>query len=115
MKTFVAFSGGKDSTALALLLPDAVPIFTDTVWEHAPLYEHIARFESATGRRVERVRSKKYADSLPEYIEAKKFLPNFQQRFCTRIFKIEAMNDWLQDKLPCCPNDRDWETICILF
>jgi hypothetical protein len=97
MKTYVAFSGGKDSTALALLLSDAIPVFTDTKWEHDPLYEHIGRFEQVTGRKVERIS----AGSLPEYIEEHKYLPNFQTRFCTRIFKIEAMNEWLADKLPC--------------
>jgi 3'-phosphoadenosine 5'-phosphosulfate sulfotransferase (PAPS reductase)/FAD synthetase len=51
---FVAFSGGIDSTALALLEPDAIPIFTDTGWEFPELYAHIEKFERVTGRKVER-------------------------------------------------------------
>ncbi len=30
MKLYTAFSGGADSTALALIEPDAIPLFVDT-------------------------------------------------------------------------------------
>ncbi len=97
---YVAFSGGKDSTALALSMPKAIPVFTDTQWEHAELYEHIDKFEQKTGRKVERINHPKYTGGLPEYIKEKKFFPNHGARYCTRIFKIESMNAWLEDKLP---------------
>jgi len=42
----VAFSGGADSTALALLMKDAELVFTDTGWEFDELYAHIAKFET---------------------------------------------------------------------
>ena len=34
---YVALSGGVDSTALALLMPDAELVFTDTGWEFPEL------------------------------------------------------------------------------
>lgn len=92
----VAFSGGKDSTALALLYPDALPVFTDTLWEHQPLYDHIEKFEQVTGRKVERVVHPDWPGGLPQYIREHNFFPNHGARYCTRIFKIEAMNLWLE-------------------
>jgi hypothetical protein len=94
---FVSFSGGKDSTALALLCPDAVPIFADTGWEFPVIYDHIAKFEQVTGREVVRVAND---ETLPEYIERAKFLPGIQARFCTRMFKIEPINRFLTDHAP---------------
>ena len=97
---FVAFSGGKDSTALALLYPDATPVFTDTKWEHQPVYDHIAKFERVTGRRVVRIVNEDWPGGLPQYIQHAKFFPNHGARYCTRMFKIEPMNEYLADKLP---------------
>lgn len=96
----VAFSGGPDSTALALLLPDAVPVFTDTAWEFPETYAHIDRFEQMTGREVVRITHPDHPDGLPGYIRSRRFLPSHGARFCTRIFKIEAMNRWLGERLP---------------
>jgi 3'-phosphoadenosine 5'-phosphosulfate sulfotransferase (PAPS reductase)/FAD synthetase len=97
---YVAFSGGKDSTALALLFPDAIPIFTDTGWEHQPVYDHIDRFEQMTGREVVRIKNKQYPGGIPEYIQQSKFFPNHAARYCTRMFKIEPMNEYLSERLP---------------
>jgi len=100
IKQFVAFSGGKDSTALALLHPEATPVFTDTIWEHQPVYDHIAKFERVTGRRVVRIVNEAWPGGLPQYIKHAKFFPNHGARYCTRMFKIEPMNNYLSDKLP---------------
>jgi hypothetical protein len=94
---YVAFSGGKDSTALALLMPDATPVFTDTGWEFDELYRHIEKFEAVTGREVARVRP---AETLPEYIQRSKFMPGHGARYCTRLKKIEPMNAFLAEHLP---------------
>lgn len=98
---FVAFSGGKDSTALALLYPDAIPVFTDTKWEHKQVYDHIERFEKTTGRKVVRIVNEDWPGGIPEYIKHAKFFPNHGARYCTRMFKIEPMNNYLINKLPC--------------
>lgn len=97
MTDYVAFSGGKDSTALALLMPDATPIFTDTGWEFDELYQHIERFQAVTGREVVRITAE---ETLPQYIERSKFLPNHGARFCTRMFKIDPLNRYLSERLP---------------
>jgi len=95
---YVAFSGGIDSTALALLEPDAIPVFTDTGWEFPDLYAHIDRFQEVTGREVLKL---KHPLTLPEYIREWSFMPNHGARFCTRIFKIDVLNAFLKDKSPC--------------
>lgn len=97
---YVAFSGGKDSTALALMMPDAIPVFTDTQWEHGQLYDHIRKFEDVTGREVVRIQHPDWPGGLPQYISENQFFPNYGARYCTRIFKIEAFNLWVADKLP---------------
>lgn len=96
MNRYIAFSGGIDSTALALLEPDATPIFTDTGWEFPELYAHISKFEQVTGRKVKRVQE----ESLPDIIRRKKYLPNHGARFCTQYAKIEPMNRYLKAHLP---------------
>lgn len=95
---YVALSGGIDSTALALLLPEAIPVFTDTGWESAHRYAHLDKFEAVTGRQVIRLKKE---ETLPEYIARTKFFPGFNARFCTRMWKIEVFNEYLIDKLPC--------------
>lgn len=96
MRQFVAFSGGKDSTALALLEPDAIPVFNDTGWEFPAVYEHIERFEKVTGRKVLRIRHGDF--TLPEYIRHSAFLPGHRARFCTRMFKIEVTHQFLESE-----------------
>ena len=94
MTSYVSFSGGKDSTALALLYPDAIPAFTDTGWEFPELYEQMHKFERTTGREILRIQPK---ETLPEYIERSKFMPGHGARFCTRMFKIEAFDNWIKE------------------
>lgn len=100
MSRYVAFSGGVDSTALALTERDATPVFTDTGWEFPELYAHLERFEQLTGREVVRLRHPKFPGGLPEYIRASSFLPNHGARYCTRMFKVEVLNVWLRERLP---------------
>jgi len=99
MNQFIAFSGGKDSTALALLVPDATPVFTDTGWEFPHVYEHIERFEQVTGREVVRLRNERDG-TLPDAIKRLRFMPNHGARFCTREFKIEPYNRFIKQHLP---------------
>jgi len=56
-----SFSGGKDSTAMTLMLiekgwPLDEIVFFDTGWEFPEMYDHIAKFEEYTGRKVTVVR-----------------------------------------------------------
>ena len=99
MSDYVAFSGGVDSTALALLMPDATPIFTDTGWEFDHVYAHLDRFEEMTGRKVIRIKHDDYA-GIPDYIKRQRFMPNHGARWCTTKFKIFPMNKYLKERLP---------------
>ena len=94
---YVAFSGGVDSTALALLMPDAELIFTDTGWEFPHVYEHLDRFEQVTGRNVKRIVNEQFRGGIPEYITHSLFMPNHGARYCTDKFKITPMNKYLAD------------------
>lgn len=97
METFVAMSGGTDSTALALMMEDATLLFTDTGDEFPELYAHLDKFERVTGRIIERIKTD---ETLPEYAVRSKYLPGHGSRYCTRMFKIEPMNRYLTDHLP---------------
>lgn len=88
MTIFVAFSGGVDSTALALLMPDAELVFTDTGWEFPHVYEHLDKFEKVTGRKVLRLKNVSYPGGIPEYIKTYRFMPSHGARWCTSKFKI---------------------------
>ena len=102
MEQYVAFSGGKDSTALALLMKDAIPVFTDTGAEFPEMYAHIDKFEQVTGREV--LRLKNPSGSLLEYMDRMRFMPGHGARYCTRLFKIKPMNEYLEKNLPCTLN-----------
>ncbi|WP_321404531.1 phosphoadenosine phosphosulfate reductase family protein [Maridesulfovibrio sp.] len=59
----VSFSGGKDSTALLLMmLEKGIPVhsavFFDTGWEFPLMCEHIDRLEKYTGLKIQRVKPK---------------------------------------------------------
>lgn len=57
----VSLSGGKDSTAMLLMLlehdePVADIVFFDTGWEFPQMYEHLERLERFTGRKITRLK-----------------------------------------------------------
>ena len=92
----IAFSGGKDSTALALrmaeLNEDFVLFFTPTGDELPECLEHISRVVAMTGRKLI-VRTA--GESLYGLIERQEALPNNRQRWCTRMLKIEPCKAFL--------------------
>src|SRR5690349_4306730 len=94
----IGLSGGKDSTALALRLQEIEP---DTDWEYlitptgdelAPMLEHWAKLEQILGKPLIRVTN--HSLTLNGLIDIQKALPNFRQRWCTRILKIEPTIAW---------------------
>lgn len=103
MKHIVALSGGKDSTALALRLrelePDLNPIYlcTPTGDELPEMVEHWARLETLLGRPLTRVSAKHDLNGLIEHFGA---LPNWRQRWCTRLLKIEPCLAFLKQNAP---------------
>jgi 3'-phosphoadenosine 5'-phosphosulfate sulfotransferase (PAPS reductase)/FAD synthetase len=86
----VALSGGKDSTALALRLRELNPdrnyiwFCTPTGDELPAMLDHWAYLEQVLGP-ITRVTNR----TLDEWIEDFGALPNWRQRWCTRLLKIE--------------------------
>lgn len=83
----------------------ATPIFADTGFEHAEMYERIEYVEGKLreihGQTFEVVRIQREGENLPEYIKRSKYYPSPIARFCTRMFKIEPMDDFLAKHVPC--------------
>lgn len=100
MKRFISFSGGVESSTMCLLYADkADAIFADAGWEHKPVEQQIQKVEKYVRENIRddfkiiRVKNPKW--TLPEYIRYAKYYPSFKSRFCTRIFKIEPIDDFL--------------------
>jgi 3'-phosphoadenosine 5'-phosphosulfate sulfotransferase (PAPS reductase)/FAD synthetase len=97
-KHVVALSGGKDSTALALWLVENEPrdyefICNETGDELPDMLAHWANLEKMLGSPLIRVR---HTESLTELCETQNALPNWRQRWCTRILKIEPTIRYMQ-------------------
>src|SRR5262245_18094280 len=96
MKQILAFSGGKDSTALALRLAELGDsfelFFTPTFRELPECIEHIGRVRDLTGRPLV-VRT--CGETLEASIVRQEALPNNRQRWCTRMQKIEPAKAYL--------------------
>lgn len=100
---FISFSGGVESRTMALIYGGkANAIFSDTGWEHDELYLQLDKVEQKIRQwhnndfRIIRVKSEKYPNGLGEYIREGKYYPSFNSRFCTRIFKIEPIDNYLK-------------------
>lgn len=102
MKHVIALSGGKDSTALALRLkelePDLDPIYfcTPTGDELPAMLAHWEALERILGP-ITRVRAKVDLNGLIDEFAA---LPNWRQRWCTRILKIEPCLAFMKANAP---------------
>ena len=105
---FISFSGGVESTTMTLLFgATATPIFADTGAEHEEMYARLdyleTRFREIHNKpdfRIVRVKAKNAentgADNLTDYILHRAYFPSPMARFCTRLFKIEPINKFLE-------------------
>ena len=90
-KHVVALSGGKDSTALALRLRELNPqqeyvyLCTPTGDELPEMLAHWSRLESILGHKILRITN----GTLRSWIDGQQALPNWRQRWCTRVLKIQ--------------------------
>ena len=101
MKRFISFSGGVESTTMCVLFGNnADAIFADTGFEHDKLYERIVKVEKQVREfhlnDFKIIKVQREGETLPQYIESSKFYPSFQSRFCTRMFKIVPIDDFLE-------------------
>jgi len=97
----IGVSGGADSSVLAILLSTLFPdtkflfVFTDTKQEVDGTYEALTEIENYTGNKVFRVND---GEGLYELIDRfNGFLPSSKSRYCTRIMKVEAMEDFMEN------------------
>lgn len=104
MTYVVGISGGKDSVALALRLKEIEPetdweyLITPTGDELPPMVEHWANLERILGKPFHCVTN--HDITLNGLIQIQKALPNFRQRWCTRILKIEPTIAWCVKNSP---------------
>jgi hypothetical protein len=99
---FISFSGGVESSTMCVLYGNqANAIFADTGFEHDLMYDRLDKVEKAIREfhnndfKIIRVKNQDHG-SLEGYIKESKFYPSFQARYCTRMFKIEPIDDYLK-------------------
>jgi 3'-phosphoadenosine 5'-phosphosulfate sulfotransferase (PAPS reductase)/FAD synthetase len=110
-KYIVSFSGGKDSTAMLLLLLeqnkriDEVVYFDAESWEFPEMHEHINKVEQYTGLKITRLKAKRnfdyfFSDHIITKGKAKGQIgygfPSATRRWCTRE-KIRTINKYIKD------------------
>ena len=100
-KSFISFSGGVESTTMCILFGNkADAIFADTGFEHKLIYSQIDKVEKwcqsfhRADFKIHRITSK--YGTLPERIISQSFYPSFTSRYCTREFKIEPIDKFLE-------------------
>lgn len=93
----VALSGGKDSTAMAVRLKEEHPeiaytyVCTPTGNELPAMFQHWSKLRETLGGTFIPI----MGGSLQGLIEKQEALPNWRQRWCTRMLKIEPYAAWL--------------------
>lgn len=107
MKRFISFSGGVESTTMCIVYgKGAKAIWCDTGAEHDLIYSRIDYVEQKLKElhkgdfELIRVKNEKY-NGLEEYANKQKFMPSGQARYCTRLFKIEPIDDFLSKQGEC--------------
>lgn len=111
-KYIVSFSGGKDSTAMLLLLkekgyPIDEVIFCDTGVEFPEVYEHIEKVKQNLGIEIT-VLTAEYDYEYYMFNYKKKkgkkkgergySFPDFRNRWCTQVFKKNIIKWYMQEK-----------------
>lgn len=104
MRHIVALSGGKDSTCLALALNEMEPenyiyVCTPTGDELPEMDDHWNKLEDTLGKEILRITDPTYT-TIYDLIEHFQALPNYHQRWCTRILKIEAIQSFYNSIKP---------------
>ena len=101
MKRVIAYSGGKDSTALLCFAKyndwDFEAVFCDTGWEHPLTYAYIESInQRLCGGKLVTIKSEKYAGGMVDLVAKKGRVPSAKARFCTEALKVLPMIAWLK-------------------
>lgn len=113
IKKFISFSGGVESTTMCIKYgKGAKAIWCDTGAEHKKMYERLELVEDKLKSlhkgdfeiiRIEpKVKVKGIiVDTLLDAVIKMKFMPAPMQRYCTRQFKIEPIDEFLSQQGEC--------------
>jgi len=91
VRHILSLSGGRDSTALAILMRDRIPdmeyVFCDTHEELPETYEYIGKLEAFLGKPINRLNTDR---PFEHYLRIKGFyLPSPRVRWCTESMKLK--------------------------
>ena len=99
VRHILGLSGGKDSTALAILLhkehPQMEYFFCDTHKELAETYEYLDRIEARLGIKIQRLSEERGFDHWLDVYGG--FLPSPNSRWCTKQMKIIPLEKFIGD------------------
>ncbi len=99
VRHILGLSGGKDSTALAVLMRQEHPelpmeyFFCDTHKELAETYEYLERIEARLGIKITRLSPDRGFDHWLEVYGG--VLPSPQVRWCTKQMKIKPLEEFI--------------------
>jgi hypothetical protein len=99
VRHIMGLSGGKDSTALAVLLHQEIPemeyFFCDTGKELQETYDYLEKIESRLSIRINRLSPERGFDHWLEVYDG--FLPSPKSRWCTKQLKIIPLEKFIGD------------------
>jgi len=97
VRHIMGLSGGKDSTALAVLLhkeiPDLEYFFCDTHKELTETYEYLERIKTRLGIKINYLSAERGFDFWKEIFGG--YLPSAKARWCTRKLKLEPLEKFI--------------------
>jgi 3'-phosphoadenosine 5'-phosphosulfate sulfotransferase (PAPS reductase)/FAD synthetase len=95
----LSLSGGKDSTALAILMRNSVPdmeyVFCDTNKELPETYDYLNQVEAYLGKKITRIEAARGFDHWLTLFQG--YLPSIQARWCTSYLKLKPFEDYVGD------------------
>jgi len=99
VRHILGLSGGKDSTALAVLLHQQIPqmeyFFCDTHQELPETYSYLDRIKARLGIKIEYLSATRGFDHWLDVYGG--VLPSPQMRWCTKQMKIKPLEDFIGD------------------
>jgi 3'-phosphoadenosine 5'-phosphosulfate sulfotransferase (PAPS reductase)/FAD synthetase len=99
VRHILGLSGGKDSTALAVLLHQEIPemeyFFCDTHKELPETYEYLDRIEARLGIKIQKLSAERGFDHWLDVYGG--FLPSPKSRWCTKQLKIIPLEKFIGD------------------